>query len=254
MLVGHVRGGLGGLLLIAEHGLAARLWAWLWLRRLGAAVAARHGAFCLDVAAVPALGHRRLLRLRGQGGPALGGWPAGRLRVPARRRGRVSARQWVTRGTLGAVGALGALTAAVGRPRGLLRGRGRRVRGEDGRASLGRSSTCGRISATHAGDGLARIPRVALAVHRHVGWDPSCRGPVGPHVARVGALGAHVCLARRRLGREGLDGHALAALAVVGEVVLDGGLQRLGARHGGRGARGQLRHQAGLLGCWAGEL
>lgn len=147
----------------------------------------------------------------------------------------------MTRGTLGA---LGALAAAVGRPRGLLGGRWRRIRWEDGRASLGRgrSSTCGRISATHAGDGLARIPRVALAVH--AGWYPSGRGPVGPHVTRVRALGAHVRLAGRRLRREGLDGHALAALAVVGEVVLDGGLQRLGARHGGRGARGQLRHQA----------
>jgi hypothetical protein len=187
--------------------------------------------------------------LRRQGGPALSGWPAGRLRVSARGRRRVSARGWVARGTLGTLGALGALSAAVGRPRGLLGGRWRRVRGEDGRASLGRSSTCGRISATHAGDGLARIPRVALAVH--VCWYPSCRGPVGPHVARVRALGAHVCLAGRRAGREGLDGHALAALAIVGEVVLDSGLQRLGARHGGLSARGQLRHQAGRR--WAGE-
>lgn len=120
-------------------------------------------------------------------------------------------------------------------------GRSRRDGVDNRRAALGRS-TCGRISATHAGDGLARIPRVALDVD--VVWYFAHRGPVGPHVFWVGALGPDVRLARRRLGREGLNRHALLlAMAVVGEVVLDGGLVLL-AGHGGLSARGDVRHQA----------
>lgn len=124
------------------------------------------------------------------------------------------------------------------------RGRsGRDSFGRDGgRASLGRS-TCGRISATHAGDRLAGIPRVALDVA--VVWYSARRGLVGPQVFGVGALGAHVGLAGRRVGREGLDLHAVA-MAIVGEVVLDGGLERPGrvGRHGGRSTQGDLKRQA----------
>jgi hypothetical protein len=108
------------------------------------------------------------------------------------------------------------------------------------RASVRRRGTCGRISAAHAGDGVAGIPRVALDVG--VVRGPALGGRlVGALVVGVGALVANIGLGRARRRRR-LERDALAA--VVGKVVLGIGLLvvlRVGG-HGGSSARGELEH------------